>query len=83
MAKITDCNCLWGDEILPTDARGNNAAFLCPCCKKSAVLIVASPIGMRGIKGGKPSVCRNEKCGRKFWGRIDEEGKVIRLESDK
>ena len=77
MAAITGFKCLLGNEELPADAFGNNVAFACPC--GHPVLMLTHDGNQRGMSKKNPSEC--QKCGRKFWGRIDEGG--IRLESDK
>ena len=80
MTTITDFKCVLIEE-LRTDAYGNNAAFACPDCGYS-VLIVTHDENQRGMHKGNPAICRG--CNRKFWQtEILEDKQQIILESEK
>ena len=50
-------------EVVIADCWGNNAAMLCPVCKKNPILLIARP-NQRGSEKSKASVC---DCGAKIW----------------
>ncbi len=63
---ITGMTVYYGNKRLKTDACGNNAAFLCPDSDcNHPVLLVAGPVGSRGLSADRPAICR--KCGGKYF----------------
>ena len=73
--KITGMTVYYDNKRLKTDAFGNNAAFLCPDSDcNHPVLLVAGPVGSRGLSDSSPAECQG--CNRKYFVSSIDKNKI-------